>query len=83
MLAKVADLDKNGSIDFNEFLEIVGPAGSTNKAVKNALLGPASRDRRHTAPMYTIFNSTYPVEHIHHSLFVLEIVLLQLVSEYS
>jgi membrane protease YdiL (CAAX protease family) len=41
MLSKVADLDQSGSIDFAEFLEFVGPDGSTSKAVRNALLGPA------------------------------------------
>lgn len=41
MVAKVADLDENGAIDFAEFLEFIGPVGSTGKAIKNALLGPA------------------------------------------
>ena len=40
MLARIADLDGSGGIDFDEFLEFVGPAGSTRRAVKSALLGP-------------------------------------------
>jgi len=37
---KVADLDQDGSISFDEFLEFVGPSGSPGKAVKSSLLGP-------------------------------------------
>jgi membrane protease YdiL (CAAX protease family) len=40
MVARVADLDQSGSIDFGEFLEFIGPSGSAGKAVKSALLGP-------------------------------------------
>jgi len=37
---RVADLDQDGSISFDEFLEFVGPSGSPGKAVKSSLLGP-------------------------------------------
>lgn len=36
-----ADKDNSGEIDFDEYLEFVGPTGSRFKAVKYALLGPA------------------------------------------
>ena len=39
-LAKAADLDDSGEIDLDEFLEFIGPTGSTLKAVRNTLLGP-------------------------------------------
>lgn len=39
-VARDADLDDSGDIDFDEFLEYVGPAGSTGKAVRNTLFGP-------------------------------------------
>ena len=35
-----ADEDESGFIDFQEFLEFVGPSGSTSKAVRNTLFGP-------------------------------------------
>jgi len=35
-----ADLDGQGGIDLDEFLEFVGPAGNTRKAVRNTLFGP-------------------------------------------
>ena len=35
-----ADLDDSGSIDFDEYLEFIGPAGGRIKAVRNTLLGP-------------------------------------------
>ncbi|KAL7572366.1 hypothetical protein ACA910_021576 [Epithemia clementina (nom. ined.)] len=35
-----ADLDGGGDIDLDEFLQFVGPEGSTGKAVRNTLLGP-------------------------------------------
>ena len=37
---EVADTDGSGSIDFDEYLEFIGPTGSTFKAVRNTLLGP-------------------------------------------
>jgi membrane protease YdiL (CAAX protease family) len=39
-VAQSADEDDSGSIDFQEFLEFVGPSGSTAKAVRNTLFGP-------------------------------------------
>uniref|UniRef100_A0A7S2E028 EF-hand domain-containing protein n=1 Tax=Helicotheca tamesis TaxID=374047 RepID=A0A7S2E028_9STRA len=38
-VARVADMDRSGSIDFGEFLEFIGPSGSAGKAIKNSLLG--------------------------------------------
>lgn len=38
-VAKAADEDGNGAIDFGEFLEFVGPSGSPEKAIKKSLLG--------------------------------------------
>lgn len=35
-----ADADGTGDIDLDEFLEFVGPTGSTGKAVRNTLFGP-------------------------------------------
>ena len=35
-----ADTDESGSIDFDEYLAYIGPAGSEFKAVRNTLLGP-------------------------------------------
>jgi membrane protease YdiL (CAAX protease family) len=35
-----ADLDQSGGIELDEFLQFVGPAGSTGKAVRNTLFGP-------------------------------------------
>ena len=35
-----ADTDGSGFIDFDEYLEFIGPTGSRFKAVKNTLLGP-------------------------------------------
>jgi membrane protease YdiL (CAAX protease family) len=35
-----ADLDQSGGIDLNEFIEFVGPTGSSLKAVRNTLFGP-------------------------------------------
>ena len=37
---EVADTDGSGSVDFDEYLEFIGPTGSTLKAVRNTLLGP-------------------------------------------
>jgi len=37
---EVVDVDVSGSIDFDEYLEYIGPTGSKYKAVKNTLLGP-------------------------------------------
>ena len=34
------DRDDSGTIDFDEFLEFVGPTGSTTNAVRNTLFGP-------------------------------------------
>lgn len=39
-VAKNIDLDGSGEIDLNEYLEFVGPTGSTGKAVRNTLFGP-------------------------------------------
>ena len=39
-VAQQADLDQSGAIDLEEFLEFVGPSGSTSKAVRNTLFGP-------------------------------------------
>jgi len=39
-VARSADYDKDGVISFGEFLDFVGPTGSTGKAVKTSLLGP-------------------------------------------
>ena len=38
-VADTADVDGSGDIDFGEFLEFIGPEGSTEKAVKYAILG--------------------------------------------
>lgn len=38
-ITQTADLDGSGEIDFGEFLEFIGPQGSTRKAVKYAILG--------------------------------------------
>lgn len=35
-----ADADGTGDIDLDEFIEFVGPAGSTGRAVRNTLFGP-------------------------------------------
>jgi hypothetical protein len=35
-----ADTDESGSIDFDEYLDYIGPLGSKYKAVRNTLLGP-------------------------------------------
>ncbi len=35
-----ADTDDSGSIDFDEYLEFVGPTGSRYKAVRYTLFGP-------------------------------------------
>ena len=37
---QVADINESGLIDFDEYLEFVGPAGSRYKAVRNTLFGP-------------------------------------------
>ena len=37
---QIVDTDESGSIDFDEYLEFIGPTGSRYKAVKNTLLGP-------------------------------------------
>ena len=37
---EAADIDESGAIDFDEYLEYIGPTGSKFKAVKNTLLGP-------------------------------------------
>ena len=39
-VVQVADVDDSGRIDFEEFLEFIGPTGSTTKAVKRSVLGP-------------------------------------------
>jgi len=39
VVAGVADTDSSGEIDFDKFLEFVGPEGSTDKAAKQSLLG--------------------------------------------
>ncbi|CAB9512749.1 expressed unknown protein [Seminavis robusta] len=39
-VAAQADLDQNGDISMDEYLEFVGPSGSTSKAVRNTLFGP-------------------------------------------
>ena len=39
-VAQSADLDDSGAIDFEEFLQYIGPTGSTGRAVRNTLLGP-------------------------------------------
>jgi len=38
-VARTADADDSGTIDFPEFLEFVGPTGSAGKAIKSSLLG--------------------------------------------
>jgi len=38
-VAAAADTDNSGLIDLDEFLEFVGPTGSTGKAVRNSLYG--------------------------------------------
>lgn len=40
IVKQVADIDVSGSIDFDEYLEYIGPTGSRSKAVRNTLLGP-------------------------------------------
>ena len=37
---QAADVDESGLIDFDEYLEFIGPTGSRYKAVRNSLLGP-------------------------------------------
>lgn len=37
---RVADTDESGAIDFDEYLEFIGPTGSSYKAVRYTLLGP-------------------------------------------
>lgn len=37
---EAADTDGSGYIDFDEYLEFIGPKGSRNMAVRNTLLGP-------------------------------------------
>lgn len=37
---EAVDTDGSGLIDFDEYLEFIGPTGSRYKAVKNTLLGP-------------------------------------------
>lgn len=37
---RAADTDMSGSIDFDEYLEYIGPTGSRYKAVRYTLLGP-------------------------------------------
>jgi membrane protease YdiL (CAAX protease family) len=39
-VSQAADLDASGGIDLDEFIEFVGPSGSTGKAVRNTLFGP-------------------------------------------
>mmetsp|Transcript_16760 Transcript_16760/g.34537 ORF Transcript_16760/g.34537 Transcript_16760/m.34537 type:complete len:413 (-) Transcript_16760:2450-3688(-) len=39
-IKEAADIDGSGYIDFDEYLEFVGPNGSSTKAVRNTLLGP-------------------------------------------
>ena len=39
-IAQVADSDESGCISLDEFIEYVGPAGSTGNAVRNTLFGP-------------------------------------------
>jgi membrane protease YdiL (CAAX protease family) len=39
-VARQVDLDQSGDIDLDEFIEFVGPTGSTGKAVRNTLFGP-------------------------------------------
>jgi membrane protease YdiL (CAAX protease family) len=39
-VARQADLDQSGDIDLDEFIEFVGPTGSTGKSVRNTLFGP-------------------------------------------
>jgi len=40
IVKQVADIDVSGSIDFDEYLEYIGPTGSRSKAIRNTLLGP-------------------------------------------
>lgn len=39
-VAEEADKDNSGDIDLDEFLDYLGPTGSTGKAVRNTLFGP-------------------------------------------
>eukprot|EP00535_Pseudo-nitzschia_heimii_P007121 CAMPEP_0197174198 /NCGR_PEP_ID=MMETSP1423-20130617/825_1 /TAXON_ID=476441 /ORGANISM="Pseudo-nitzschia heimii, Strain UNC1101" /LENGTH=428 /DNA_ID=CAMNT_0042623101 /DNA_START=127 /DNA_END=1413 /DNA_ORIENTATION=+ len=39
-IEQAVDTDGSGSIDFDEYLEFIGPTGSRYKAVRNTLLGP-------------------------------------------
>jgi len=39
-IKEAVDTDGNGSIDFDEYLEFIGPTDSRFKAVRNTLLGP-------------------------------------------
>ena len=39
-IKQAVDTDGSGSIDFDEYLEFIGPTGSRYKAVRNTLLGP-------------------------------------------
>ena len=39
-IKEAADTDGSGYIDFDEYLEFIGPNGSRTKAVRNTLLGP-------------------------------------------
>ena len=40
MVTRAADIDDSGTIDLDEYLQFVGPAGSEYKAVRYTLLGP-------------------------------------------
>jgi len=39
VITNQADTDSSGEIDFDEFLEFIGPKGDTSKAIKTSLLG--------------------------------------------
>jgi membrane protease YdiL (CAAX protease family) len=51
-----ADLNQSGGIDLDEFIEFVGPTGSTGKSVRHAVWAPLKEHHHHTIIVHTTRN---------------------------